>query len=203
MMIIPEIQTVVIQPPGTGSASIKGDILKKYPAAFSPYRHMECGGIPIGYDVWRRVCIVRRPLERLHSIYRYMSGVESSALSSQSWATRLRADVARTFEDWLIQSREVFTDPWDINGSFDPYCLVLDRTPIARKSQRVWIEKCETCVDILRLEHPRGIESRLGISLSPLNAGLDVEPMTMPLEVTAGIQAFLAQYHSWDLERYT
>ena len=200
MMIIPEIQTVVIQPPGTGSASIKDDILKNYPAAFSPYRHMECGGIPIGYDVWHTVCIVRRPLERLHSIYRYMSRVESSILSSQSCAARLQANVARTFEDWLIQSREVFTDPWDMNGSFDPYCLVLDRTPIARKSQRAWIEKC---VDILRVEHPRGIESRLGISLSPLNAGFDVGPMTMPFEVTTGIQAFLAQYHSWDLETYT
>jgi hypothetical protein len=198
MIIVPELEAVVIQPPRTGSTSIKEAVLKKYPEAFSPYRHMEIHGTPAGYDVWRSICIIRHPLERLHSLYRFMGKFSTRPVSSPSWAARLQGDVDRSFEDWLTDSREVFTDPWEPDGGFIPRYLVMDRTPIARKSQRAWVGPCEKSVTLLKLENPRAIEACLGIDLPHLNAAMD----RTPLETSRGIEEFLGQYHAWDLEKY-
>ncbi len=48
MIIIPELTTVVVCPPRTGSTSLKDAILERYTEAFMLYRHMEANQIPMG-----------------------------------------------------------------------------------------------------------------------------------------------------------
>lgn len=54
MIIIPEINTVVILVPRTGTSTLRRAIAEIYPMSMMIYRHMEADGIPIGYDRWRR-----------------------------------------------------------------------------------------------------------------------------------------------------
>ena len=71
MILIPEIETIVILVPRTGSGSLKRAILKTYSKAHVLYRHMEADGVPHGYDRWRRVGVARNPLDRLWSLYKF------------------------------------------------------------------------------------------------------------------------------------
>lgn len=50
MILIPEIQTVVILVPRTGSGSLRRAVAAKYPQSILLYRHMEADGVPAGHD---------------------------------------------------------------------------------------------------------------------------------------------------------
>lgn len=50
MILIPELETVVILVPRTGSGSLRRAIAEAYPSSMLVYRHMEADGIPAGYD---------------------------------------------------------------------------------------------------------------------------------------------------------
>ena len=72
MILIPEIETVVILVPRTGTTSLIKAIKERYPEAIRLYRHMEADGIPAGYDAWDKVGVARDPVERLWSLYKYL-----------------------------------------------------------------------------------------------------------------------------------
>lgn len=133
MIIIPEIETVVIQPPRTGTSGLRNALLAKYPRAFSLYRHMERPGIPMGYEKWRVVCSFREPLERLYSLYCYMRAPTISGKVRNAWCDR-------PFADWLTGSSEVFTSPGSLaDQNYDPYYNAIHSDlAIARRSQFLW-----------------------------------------------------------------
>ncbi|MBL3684559.1 hypothetical protein F2981_16960 [Sinorhizobium meliloti] len=47
--------------------------VEKYPRSTLIYRHMEADGVPAGYDRWRKVGVVRHPVERLWSLYKFLA----------------------------------------------------------------------------------------------------------------------------------
>ena len=61
MLLIPEIETVVVLVPRTGSGTLRRAIVQAYPKAMLIYRHMEADGVPAGYDRWSKVGVVRDP----------------------------------------------------------------------------------------------------------------------------------------------
>lgn len=110
MIIIPELETVVLQPPRTGTTSLRDAILKEYPSAFLLYRHMEADGIPFGYKHWRTVTQVRHPLSRLWSVYKYMKQPKVKARTNEQWIKKVQAAADRPFAEWLTEPT-VFTTP--------------------------------------------------------------------------------------------
>ena len=68
------------------------------------YRHMEADGVPHGYDRWRKVGVVRNPVDRLWSLYKYLQrfGLDWCAEHDETYTARMRASVEQPFEQWLI-----------------------------------------------------------------------------------------------------
>lgn len=138
MIIVPEIQKVLITPPRTGSTGICQAIIAKYPNAMWLYRHMEADGVPHGYDRWERHCIVRHPIYRLWSMYKYLI---HGTHGTETWRGTVQKD-ARSHDDfyhWMIHGTLPFIHPYWYNPSMkvDPRYMVLHHLPEQRKSQ--WI----------------------------------------------------------------
>ena len=117
MIIVPELETVVILTPRTGSKALRDALLSTYPRAFMLYRHMEADGVPVGYDRWRRVGVARHPVARLWSLYRYLGSIgegrepDGTGKWEPSYVAAQRASVAMPFNDWFLENRLVFTSP--------------------------------------------------------------------------------------------
>jgi len=139
MMIVPELETVVILVPRTGSGSLRRAIEKRYPKSMLLYRHMEADGVPAGYDRWRRVGVVRDPVERLWSLYKFLKtfgGPHDSAYISS-----MRNSVDMPFDKWLVENQTVFTSPYDSAGfgRYWPHYSVRHPLPENRKSQFLYL----------------------------------------------------------------
>lgn len=135
MIIIPEIKTVLILVPRTGSGSLKKAIKSRYPDAMQLYRHMEADGVPHGYDRWRRVGVMRHPVERLWSLYKFLKNF--SGPYEPGYVEVQRSSVAAPFDEWVIQNGLVFTSGYDSEGlgRIYPKYMVLHAIPETRKSQ--------------------------------------------------------------------
>jgi len=120
MLIIPERELVLITPPRTGSTSLAQAIKHRYPKTMHPYRHMEATGVPAGYDRFRRLCIVRDPMERLWSLYNYCKTMDGEKYC-QLHLKEIRASVDMPFEEWLIENRIPFSTPHSRTHGFLPY----------------------------------------------------------------------------------
>lgn len=143
MIIIPEIETIVILTPRTGTRSLKNAVLAAYPQAFLLYRHMEADGVPQGYDRWPKVGVVRNPIDRLWSLYKYLQrfGLDWAAEHDATYTSNMRASVTAPFNQWLVENELPFTTPYDSTGLgrfFPAYCC---RHPLPenRKSQFMYL----------------------------------------------------------------
>lgn len=139
MIIIPEIETVVILVPRTGSGALRRAVAAKYPKSMLVYRHMEADGIPLGYDRWPRVGVVRNPLDRLWSLYKFLRNFGGN--HDPAFILAMHASVARPFDDWLLNNEIVFTSPYDRAGlgRYWPGYSVRHPIPENRKSQFVYL----------------------------------------------------------------
>ena len=138
MLIIPEIETVAILVPRTGSGSLRRAVHAHYPEAMQIYRHMEADGVPAGYDRWRRVGVVRDPVDRLWSLYKFLRRPTTpTALTYPDHFLAMARTVQRPFEDWLLHNEAVFTSPYDstTKGRYYPQFNVRHALPENRKSQ--------------------------------------------------------------------
>lgn len=149
MILVPEIETVVILVPRSGSGSLRDALLATYPRATMLYRHMEADGTPQGYDRWRRVGVVRHPVDRLWSLFKFLQKVAAVQPSSDipgKWeasyvAAQRRSIDGRTFDKWLVENETVFTSPYDSGGlgRFWPGFTVRHPLPENRKSQFIYL----------------------------------------------------------------
>ncbi len=194
MIIIPEIETIVILPPKTASTSVIKAIKKRYDNSFQLYRHMEADGIPFGYDRWKKVGIVRNPIERLWSLYWYCKSVERFGF--EEYQEKIRKSVDRSFEDWILNNEIIFTDP---NSSRDPLeyfpkYAILHAIPENRKSQYIYLRP-DLGTKIFLYNEIEKFEEELDIRLSKLNITSKENIPTISMEV----QNFINRYHKWDL----
>lgn len=200
MIFVPELQTVVILTPRTGTRSLKNALLATYPEAFMLYRHMEADGVPHGYDRWRKVGVVRNPVDRLWSLYKYLQrfGLDWCAEHDETYTARMRASVEQPFEQWLIGNELPFTTPYDSAGlgRFFPAYACRHPVPENRKSQFVY----------LRPDLGTAIY-RFGDQLAALYADLGVTPghqngtAEIPTPRLSGdAKAYVDRWFAWDME---
>ncbi|TPI86398.1 hypothetical protein [Mesorhizobium sp. B2-8-9] len=145
MIIVPEIQTVVILVPRTGSGSLRRAIAAKYPGSVLLYRHMEAEGVPAGYDRWQKVGVLRDPVQRLWSLYKFCQRFREKfgehSDQEQAHVDAIVQSVDMPFSEWIVNNQLPFTNPYDSSGRgrFWPQYTVRHSLPENRKSQFVYL----------------------------------------------------------------
>jgi len=196
MILIPEIEKVLILVPRTGSGTLRRAVLERYPQAMQVYRHMEADGVPQGYDRWQKIGVVRNPLDRLWSLYKFLRtfGLEHRRYE-HAYTKAQRDSVAMPFNTWILQNQTVFTSPYDTAGRsrFWPQFCVLHPIPENTKSQYLYLRP-DLGTDIWRYERLDALAAVLDISLDRHNA---TEP-TPPPAISAEAQDYMDRVFKWD-----
>lgn len=108
MIIIPERELIIINPPRTGSTTIRNTVRAHFEYAFMPYRHMEADGVPFGYERYRKVCVIRDPVDRLWSLYKFIRSLVAYRHSAWQEANQYYA-FKYEFNEWIIHNKAVFS----------------------------------------------------------------------------------------------
>lgn len=198
MIVIPELNLIVIQPPRTGSTSLRQAILERYSNSKSIFRHMERDGIPAEYAAYDVACLIRHPERRLRSLWKYMSAQRPEDHSDKQWAIDVSKDASRPFSEWLCKSRHPFNNRPKSDIPDPGYYDVLHYSPATRKSLYAWARPDLGPVELLKLEDTDHLEARLDIKLPHLNASVSARGDA--LEPRA--RSVLTTYHAWDLSQY-
>jgi hypothetical protein len=84
--------------PRTGTRALKRAIAERYPQSFMLYRHMEADGVPQGYDRWPKIGVVREPVARLWSLYKYLKrfGLDFCEEHDTTYTAKMRQSVERS-----------------------------------------------------------------------------------------------------------
>ncbi|KIC42202.1 hypothetical protein RA27_02060 [Ruegeria sp. ANG-R] len=195
MLLVPEISTVVILPPRTGSSSLRKALLARYSMAMQVYRHMEADGIPLGYDTWRRVGIVRNPIDRLWSLYKFL-GDFGGGQHDPAFVKTMRQSVERPFSEWLLENEVTFTSPYDRAGfgRFWPAYSVRHPMPENRKSQAVYIRP-DLGTEFWDFSNIDAMAESLGVVLHLRENQTQDENKP---SITPEAMGYLMRVHSWD-----
>lgn len=200
MILIPELEKILILVPRAGSTSLKDAVLKKWPNAIMLYRHMEADGVPMGYDNWEKVGIVRHPVARLWSLYNYLRDFGLNGKYENDYAERMRNSVAnRSFDDWLINNSVVFTTQYYPDfRNVTPKYTIRHQVPENIKSQYITLRP-DLGTRIFRMEDLKLLANELDVVLEHKNAANKTAGVpAIGLEATRHIQ----KHFAWDLEQY-
>jgi len=169
MILIPELKKILILIPRTGSTSLKTAVLEKYKKSICLYRHMEADGVPYGYDRWEKIGVVRDPVIRLWSLYKFLKTINGDYhppyIDAMNDSVR---DI--TFSEWIIKNKTVFTNPYDSGGSdkYFPYYSVLHSLPENRKSQFIYLRP-DLGTKVFKYENLDMLALNLSIDIKRLN----------------------------------
>jgi hypothetical protein len=195
LIIIPEIKTVLLLVPRAASRSLRVAVEARYPKAMCIYRHMEADGVPFGYERWMKIGVLRHPLDRLWSLYKFLKTFDGDY--EPAYIAAQRKSVAMPFGDWVIDNRVVFTNPYDSNGGlrYWPFYSVRHSLPENLKSQWHYLRP-DLGTIIYRFTELDALARALGIELpmshqTETSASPDVGPAAL---------LHLARVFSWDLE---
>lgn len=201
MILIPEIETVIICPPRTGSSTLRKVVRETYPASIQLYHHMEADGIPDGYDHWRRVGLVRNPIDRLWSLYKFM-GAYTFDRHCPEFCRSLKASVGVPFDQWILSNEVVFSSPYDRSGSgrFFPLYTCRHALPENRKSQWVYLRP-DLGTEVFPFARFVEFGEMLGLNLSIRKNGTrrGKPEDRFPL-VSVEAMNFLQRCHRWDFQ---
>lgn len=186
MLIIPELETVIITPPRTGSTSLRESVLRQYKHAFAPYRHMEAVGIPYGYTHFKKLLVIREPYARMWSMFRWL---ELTDRGHPDWRAMMHADIAEGFEHWLLNAQYPFT------FNRQPRHTTMSSMPEPMKSQAVYGRR--VVVRVCRME-THWIEDNLNLGRARMNES-DGTPMP---ELADETRAILDKRWAWELQFY-
>lgn len=202
MIIVPELRTVVILVPRTGSRSLRKALLARYPLAMQLYRHMEADGVPTGYDRWRRLGVVRDPVERLWSLYRYLKWMDGPRDGFGKWEPtyieRQRKSAALPFERWIVENEVVFSSPYSsrFDGEFFPGFNVLHTIPENRKSQFVYLRP-DLGVEVRKFTALDELHKELGVEAPLMNHNPNREPIPI---LSGEAKQHVEKCFAWDFE---
>lgn len=203
MIIIPEISTVLILVPRTGTGSLKRAVKAKYPQSMMLYRHMEVDGVPLGYDRYRRIGVVREPIERMWSMYKFLktfgdAGIKPYWKHDQTYLDAMKAQAARPFEDWLLHNETVFTSPYDSAnmGRYWPHYTVRHPLPENRKSQWIYLRPD---LGTTYCRYGTGaIEGELGLDKMPVEDWHNATPKSDIPELSQEAFDYVENCFAWD-----
>lgn len=199
MILIPELETVVVLVPRTGSGSLRRAIAAKYPRSMLIYRHMEADGVPHGYDRWAKVGVVRHPVDRLWSLYKFLQRFDGQ--HDPAYIAAMRRSVDPSFSQWLTGNLVVFTSPYDRAGlgRFFPNFTVRHPLPENQKSQFVYLRP-DLGTTVYRYDTQLGeLATRLGVNLESAPRTNDTEARCRPL-LSPEAEAHIAKWFAWDLK---
>ena len=194
MILIPELSTVLILTPRTGSETLRRALLAEYPKAVQIYRHMEADGVPQGYDSWRRIGVVRNPVDRLWSLYKFLGVINGP--HDPAFIRAMRESAEREFSDWALSNEVVFTSPYDRTdrGRFWPEFCVRHPLPENRKSQRIYIRP-DLGTEWWTFDDLESLADELGVQLTHKRNATG-ESHVAPLSPEAA--AYIDRVHRWD-----
>jgi hypothetical protein len=195
MIIVPEIETVVILTPRTGSGSLKDAIAKTYAQSMLVYRHMEADGVPHGYDRWRRVGVVRDPTDRLWSLYKFLKTFNGN--HDNTYIEDMRKSVELPFSEWVCLNETVFTSPYDRakRGRFFPNYTVNHAQPENWKSQFTYLRP-DLGTEIWKFADIHNLARSIGVRLGHKNSTV----VTPKPEVSPEARRHIEEIFAWDLE---
>ena len=164
MLIVPELRVVVILTPRTGTGSLRRAIQARYPRAMLLYRHMEADGVPMGYDRWEKLGVVREPVERLWSLYKFFQRIDEQSEYHPEYRAGLRDTTKMTFSNWLLRNQVPFTHPFDHtnSGKWHPLYTCRYQMPENRKSQFMYLRP-DLGTRVFKYENVAALYDRLGI----------------------------------------
>lgn len=196
MILIPEIETVVILVPRTGSTSLKNVIAQTYPNSILLYRHMEADGVPQGYDRWRKIGVVRDPIRRLWSLYKFLADFNGDY--NAAYIEAMRASVRVPFDEWIVNNKIVFTSPYSSDGSpaFYPRYTVRHPLPENLKSQFLYLRP-DLGTEIIRYGETQELERALKIKIDRLDRVTPWQPMPT---LSQKVQDHICRVCRWDFE---
>jgi hypothetical protein len=195
VILIPEIETVVILTPKVASGSLRRAIVAQYPQAVLLYRHMEADGVPHGYDRWQKIGVVREPVARLWSLYKFLADFDGP--HEPAYLAAMRTSVRMPFSEWVVENQTVFTSPYDSAGSdrFFPRYTVMHSLPETRKSQFVYLRP-DLGTKVYRYDDLAALERRLDITLSATTNR--TKPVPIPM-LTPAAQTHIERFFRWDI----
>ena len=197
MIIIPELETVLLQPPRTGTSSVKDAVLEKYPKAFVLYRHMERVGIPHGYERYQIVSHMRNPFTRMESLFKYMSKPDVREDTDPEWLSAVQKATRTGFKDWLLNSQYVFAKGAPtVSKPYRPKYQVAYAVREQEKSQRLWAEGADDVIKFETLGYDVG--RLLNIHSLPLRGATSEKQF----EWDKDMFDHMWQWHEWDLNAY-
>jgi hypothetical protein len=196
MLIIPEIETVLLLVPRTGSGSLYRAVQAAYPKSMLIYRHMEADGIPHGYDRWNKIGVVRDPIDRLWSLYKFLQNFDGN--HDPAYIARMRKSVERSFDGWIMHNEIVFTNPYDAAhlNRYWPRYTVNHPLPENRKSQYLTLRP-DLGTQIYKYTQLNTLAERLKITLGNTNK---TDSSQRPI-LAAKTLDYLHTQFAWDFQR--
>ena len=194
MILIPELSTVLILPPRTGSGTMRRAVLKRYPEAMQIYRHMEADGVPHGYDTWHRVGVCRNPVDRLWSLFKFLKTF-GGPQHDPAFVRAMNRSVERPFSDWVMNNEVVFTSPFDRDGRgrYWPRYACRHPLPENRKSQKVYLRP-DLGTEVVPFVDLDRLAARLDVDLTARENKTDCSRPTL----TADALEYVNRVHGWD-----
>ncbi len=194
MILVPELELVVLLTPKVASGSIRRAVAARYPRSMMIYRHMEADGVPHGYDRWQKVGVVREPIARLWSLYKFLADFDGP--HEPAYLATMRASVHMPFSDWIVENHLPFTSPYDSSGAgrFFPGYTVRHPVPENRKSQFVYLRP-DLGTMIYRYDELAALEQRLDVKLGTGTNKTAALPMP---ELSAAARGHIDRFFAWD-----
>lgn len=173
-----------------------------------PYRHGEylmLHHLPGAIDAvesgeYKVVYMLRDPLERMKSLWRYMQEVsaERNPRAPQEWRDRQNADAARPFNEWLMESTELFNDgAHPASGAPAAHYATHFQVPAARKSAAHFLRGCKE-FSVCRFGNDYDYKKHLDFEFSAMPHENGTAKFR-EANVTWGCYDFINQYHATDM----
>lgn len=202
MIIVPELESVFILVPRTGSGTFYRELRRVHPKSMLLYRHMEAEGCPPGYDRWPKYGFVRHPLMRLWSLYTFMQnfsgGAQVQGGAASADAERVRRQVSMSFEEWVLTNKEPWTIPYDLSGGGAWWPVLMRNNALAENLRSQWTYlRPDLGTRVLKFQHLHDHMRTFGCD--PLTRSNATDKGLPP--VTPAIKDHLSRICGWDLEQ--
>lgn len=192
MIIIPELKKIVILVPRTASGSLRRTLAATYPKSFMLYRHMEADGVPHGYNFWEKVGIVRHPLDRLWSLYKFLQNPPEKLNSKFAKAQKISSELS--FNSWILSNSLAFSGAFQVAEEIHPDMSSNYAIPETRKSQFIYLRP-DLGTKIFQYQALDDLADYLNIKIS-LQENKTEENKTP--NINGAAMAHMNQYFEWD-----
>ncbi len=198
MLLIPELEKILLLVPRTGTTALKNAILEAYPKSMLLYRHMEADGVPQGYDRWEKIGVVRHPIARLWSLYKYTKNFDHIYVPDYTESLR-QSVVGMDFSTWILRNTFIFANAYGTVGlnHFHVQYTVRHPIPETMKSQFLYLRP-DLGTRIYKFTDLAALECDLNIRTVKCNH-TEVEPMP---RLTDEAYDHIQRFFNWDLKMF-